>query len=342
MIRIAVDAMGGDRAPQAIVSGAIEAARKAKDRYEVVLVGNEDEIQAEIRKHHFMKDIRLSVVHATQKVEMDEAPAQAMKRKPDSSIAVAMKLHKDGKVDGVVSAGNTGAVLAAGLFLLRPIEGVMRPSVGAFIPRGRGNGLTFLIDGGANVDCKPAHLMQFGAMGSILMTHLFGIERPKVGLLNVGEEPTKGNETVLEAFGLLEKSALNFIGNVEGRDIMRDKADVVVCDGFTGNVLVKFAGSLSKVLSSTLKRKIRGNIAGNIGHFLMQHKFTKFIKVFDYQEYGGAPLLGVKGTVIISHGSSSSYAISNAIDVAFKLIQKEIPRRIEILIHQMKGPHGQH
>jgi glycerol-3-phosphate acyltransferase PlsX len=144
---------------------------------------------------------------------------------------------------------------------------------------------------------------------------------------------------VLEAYGLLEKSSLNFIGNVEGRDIMKDKADVVVCDGFTGNVLVKFAGSLSKVLSTTLKRKIGGNIAGNVGHFLMQHKLSKFVKVFDYQEYGGAPLLGVKGTVIIAHGSSSSYAISNAIDEAFRLIRKEIPQRIETLIQQMKGPH---
>jgi len=342
MIRIAVDAMGGDRAPNAIVSGAVEAARKARDRYEIVLVGIEDEVQSEIHRHRFIKDLRLSVVHASQKVEMDEAPAQALKQKPDSSIAVAMKLHKEGRVNGVVSAGNTGAVLAAGLFLLRPIEGVMRPAVGAFIPRGGGGGQTFLIDSGANVDCKPVHLMQFGAMGSILMSHLFGIERPKVGLLNVGEEPTKGGETVLEAYGMLEKSPLNFVGNIEGRDIMRDKADVVVCDGFTGNVLVKFAGSLSKVLSSTLKRKIGGNIAGSIGHFLMKHKFSKFIKVFDYQEYGGAPLLGVKGTVIISHGSSTPYAISNAIEEAYKLIQKEIPRHIETQIQQLKGPHGQH
>jgi len=341
MIRIAVDAMGGDRAPNAIVSGAVEAARKARDRYEIVLVGIEDEVQSEIHRHRFIKDLRLSVVHASQKVEMDEAPAQALKQKPDSSIAVAMKLHKEGRVDGVVSAGNTGAVLAAGLFLLRPIEGVIRPAVGAFIPRGGGGGQTFLIDGGANVDCKPVHLMQFGVMGSILMSHLFGIERPKVGLLNVGEEPTKGGETVLEAYGMLKKSPLNFVGNIEGRDIMRDKADVVVCDGFTGNVLVKFAGSLSKVLSSTLKRKIGSNIAGSIGHFLMKHKFSKFIKVFDYQEYGGAPLLGVKGTVIISHGSSTPYAVSNAIEEAYKLIQKEIPRHIEIQIQQTKGPHGQ-
>jgi glycerol-3-phosphate acyltransferase PlsX len=334
--KIALDAMGGDRAPHAIVSGAIGAARQSKGRFEVVLVGDETEIRREIERHRFIKDLPISVVHASQKVEMGEAPAQALKGKPDSSIAVSMRLHKEGAVDGVVSAGNTGAVLAASLFLLRPVEGVIRPAIGAFLPRGHG-AVTFLIDGGANVDCKPAHLLQFGLMGSILMCDLFGIERPKVGLLSVGEEPTKGNELVLETHSLLAKSSLNFIGNVEGRDIMRDKADVVVCDGFTGNVLIKFAGSLSKVLSSTLKRKIGGNIAGSIGHFLLKHKFRKLVKVFDYQEYGGAPLLGVKGTVIISHGSSTPYAIQNAIEAAYKLILQNIPRRIETAIEQLKA-----
>lgn len=338
MNRIAVDAMGGDRAPHDIVSGAIEAARKAKERYEVVLIGDEASIQTELHKHRFVKDLPISVVHASQKVEMDEAPAQALKQKPDSSIAVAVKLHKEGKVDGVVSAGNTGAVLAASLFLLRPIEGVMRPAGGAFFPYG--GGVTFLIDAGTNVDCKPMHLFQFGVMGSILMSHMFGIGQPKVGLLNIGEEATKGNEVVLEAHDLLRGSTLNFIGNVEGRDIMKGKADVVVCDGFVGNVLVKFAGSLSKVLSSTLKRKIRGNIAGTIGHFLMKHKFSKLVKVFDYQEYGGVPILGVKGTVIIAHGSSTPYAIYKAIGEAFNLIQKNIHQHIEEQILLMKGTYG--
>jgi glycerol-3-phosphate acyltransferase PlsX len=337
--RIAVDAMGGDRAPHDIVSGAIEAARKARSRYEIILVGDEPAIRSELHRHRFIKDLSISVVHASQKVEMDEAPAQAMKQKPDSSIAVAVKLHRDGKADGVVSAGNTGAVLAASLFLLRPIEGVMRPAVGAFIPCGGGN-VTFLIDAGANVDCKPAHLLQFGFMGSILMNHLFGIDKPKIGLLNIGEEETKGSEMVLEAFGLFRQGPMNFIGNVEGRDIMKGKADVVVCDGFVGNVLVKFAGSLSKVLSSTLKRKIGGNIAGTVGHFLMKHKFHKLVKVFDYQEYGGAPLLGVKGTVIISHGSSSPYAIYNAVEQAYQLMQKDIPSHIAQQIQRMKGGNG--
>ncbi len=336
MMKIALDAMGGDRAPHDIVSGGVLAARSSKGRYEVVLVGDEKTVRAELDKHRFIRDLPISVVHASQSVDMDEAPAQALRQKPDSSIAVMMKLHKEGLVSGVVSAGNTGAMLAASLFTLRTVEGIMRPAIGAFLPRGRGD-VTLLIDSGANVDCKPVHLLQFGIMGSILMNLLFDIEEPKVGLLSVGEEPAKGNDTVVEAHGLLAAAPIRFIGNVEGRDVLRDKADVVVCDGFTGNVLVKFAGGLARVLSSTLKQKIGGNIAGRAGAFLMRHKFRKFIKVFDSQEYGGAPLLGVKGTVIISHGSSTPYAIRNAIEEAHKLAQKDIPRRIEAQIKQLKG-----
>jgi phosphate acyltransferase len=336
MMRIALDAMGGDRAPHDIVSGGVQAARLSQGRYEVVLVGDEKIVRAELEKHHFMKELPISVVHASQSVDMDEAPAQAMRQKPDSSIAVAVRLHKEGKVQGVVSAGNTGAMLAASLFTLRTVEGVMRPAIGTFLPRGRGD-VTLLIDAGANVDCKPVHLLQFGIMGSILMNLLFGIDRPKVGLLSVGEEPTKGNETVVEAHALLAASPVRFIGNVEGRDVLRDKADVVVCDGFTGNVLVKFAGGLGKVLSTTLKQKIGGNVMGTVGAFLMRHKLRKFVKVFDSQEYGGAPLLGVKGTVIISHGSSTPYAVRKAIEEAYKLAQKDIPERIEEQIKQLKG-----
>jgi glycerol-3-phosphate acyltransferase PlsX len=326
--------MGGDRAPEAIVSGAVESARKAKNRYEIVLVGDAPIVNKELHRHIFIKDLPISVVHASQKVEMEETPTQAMKQKPDSSIAVAVKLHKENKADAVVSAGNTGAVLAASLFLLRPIEGVMRPALGTLFPYA--GGVTLLIDAGSNVDCKPPHYLQFGLMGSILMNHLYGMEKPKVGLLNIGEEPTKGNEVVLEAYHILEKSALNFIGNVEGRDLMKGKADVVVCDGFVGNVLIKFAGSLSKVLSSTLKRKIGSNIAGSIGHFLMKHKFRKLVKVFDYQEYGGAPLLGVKGNVIVAHGSSTAYAIHNAIEAAYKLVIGNVTQRIASQIQTIK------
>lgn len=336
MIRIAVDAMGGDRAPDDIVAGAVNAARRAKDRYEIILVGDKATVEEVLHRYHFIKSLPISIVHASQKIEMDEAPAQAVKQKSDSSISVAIRLLKEGKAEAMVSAGNTGAVLVASLFVLRPIEGIIRPAVGAFIPCGHGN-FTFLIDAGANVDCKPIHLFQFGLMGSILMNRFFQIERPRVALLNIGEEATKGNEVVLEAYKLLEKSRLHFIGNVEGRDIMRNKADVIVCDGFVGNVVIKFAGGLSHVLSSTLKRKIGSNIAGSIGHFLMKHKFKKLTKIFDYQEYGGAPLLGVNGNVIISHGSSTPYAIQNAVEEAYRLTLAKIPEYIETQLKQMKG-----
>lgn len=336
MIRIAVDAMGGDRAPEDIVAGAIGAARRSKDQYEIILVGDKTSVEKALHHHRFIKSLPISIVHASQKIEMDESPAQAVKQKPDSSIAVGVRLLKEGKAEALVSAGNTGAVLAASLFLLRPIEGIIRPAVGAFIPCGHGN-FTFLIDAGANVDCKPMHLFQFGLMGSILMNRFFHIERPRVALLNIGEEPSKGNELVLEAYRILEKSNLHFIGNVEGRDLMRNKADVIVCDGFVGNVLIKFAGGLSHVLSSTLKRKIGSNIAGSIGHFLMQHKFKKLTKLFDYQEYGGAPLLGVNGNVIISHGRSTPYAIQNAIEEAYRVTLAQIPQYIESQLKQMKG-----
>jgi glycerol-3-phosphate acyltransferase PlsX len=335
VIQIAVDAMGGDRAPEAIVGGAVEAARKAKGRYGIILVGDAQRVEKELHRHYFVKDLSISIQHASQQVEMDEAPAQAVKKKPDSSIAVAVKLHKEGKADVVVSAGNTGAVMANSLVLLRPIEGVLRPAIGAMIPYS--GGVTLLIDAGSNVDCKPLHLVQFGMMGSIFMNQIFSIDRPRVGLLNIGEESTKGNELVLEAYGLMEKAPMHFIGNVEGRDIMKGKADVIVCDGFVGNVLVKFAGSLSKVLSSTLKRKIGGNIAGGIGHFLMKHKLRKFVKVFDSQEYGGAPLLGVRGNVIIAHGSSTAYAMANAIEAGFKLVNSKLTEHIASQILVFKG-----
>jgi glycerol-3-phosphate acyltransferase PlsX len=335
VIRIAVDAMGGDQAPKAIVSGTVEAARKAKSNYELILVGDETIVQKELRRHHFIKDLPISIVHASQKIEMDEAPAMALKKKPDSSIAVATQLHKEGKVDAIVSAGNTGAVLAAAIFLLRPIEGVLRPAVGSFMPHE--SGVCFIIDVGANVDCKPIHLLQFGVMGSILAKYLMNIKKPKVGLLNIGEEESKGNETGQAAYRLFHKSPLHFIGNIEGRDILRGRADVVVCDGFVGNVLLKFGESLARMIALTLKRKIGGNIAGTVGHYLIRPKFRKLLKLFDYQEYGGAPLLGVKGTCIISHGNSTPRAIRNAIEEAGKIIREKLMYRIEDQIKKMKG-----
>lgn len=339
MIRIAVDAMGGDHAPEEIVDGAIEAARKSEGQYEVVLVGDKAVIEEEINRHHFIKDLPILIEHASQKVEMHESPAISLRKKPDSSIAVAVQLHKEGRVDAVVSAGNTGAVMAAALFLLRPIEGVQRPAIGSFMPHE--DGVCLLIDAGSNIDCKPEHYLQFGMMGSIFMNHIIGIDTPRVGLLNVGEERSKGSEVVQQAYGLLEKSTLNFLGNMEGRDILTGKADVVVCDGFMGNILLKFAESLARMISKTMKRTIRGNLPGAVGLYLIRPSLRKLYRLFDYQEYGGAPLLGVKGNFIISHGSSGSRAIKNAIEEAWKMVKSRVTEHIESQIGGMKGESGE-
>lgn len=335
MMKIAIDAMGGDNAPREIVNGVVEAARRAKERYELVLVGDEKLIHKELKSHHFIKDLPISIVHASEKVEMDEAPATVLRKKPDSSIAVAVQLHKEGKVDAVVSAGNTGAVMAASLLILNRINGVKRPAIGSFMPHESGVGL--MIDVGSNVDCKPLHLMQFGLMGSIFMNHIMNIKNPRVGLLNIGEEESKGNEVIQEAYRLLKNSSLNFIGNIEGRGVMRGEADVVVCDGFIGNVMLKFGESLARMIALTLKRKIGGNIAGNIGAYLIRPKFRKLLKIFDYQEYGGAPLLGVKGNCIICHGRSNNRAIRNAVEEACKMIQEKVSYHIETQIKKFTG-----
>ena len=327
-MKIAVDAMGGDFAPRQNVSGAISAARKIKGRFEIVLVGDKVRIQRELSRHFRINDLALTIHHASEKVEMDESPAVALKQKKQSSIAVAMQLHKRGEVDAVVSAGNTGAVLASALFQLRKIKGVNRPAIGSLLPNGRS--ATLLIDAGTNVDCKPHQLFEFGVMGSVFMSKLFGIEKPRVGLLNIGGERKKGNELVQSTYNYLENSKLNFIGNIEGGAILRDKADVVVCDGFVGNIILKFAESFNKVYSSNLRRRIGKRLQYNIGAYLLRPAFRRLKKTFDYAEYGGVPLLGVNGVVIICHGSSSTKAIRNAIFEAEKIIKERVNNKIEL------------
>lgn len=326
-MKIAVDAMGGDYAPRHIVSGAISAARLARDRFEIVLVGDREKIEHELARHYRTTELAITTYHASQIVEMDDIPAIALKRKRDSSISVAMQLHKEGKVDAVVSAGNTGAALASSLIKLRKIKNVIRPAIGSILPNGRS--ATLLIDAGTNVDCKPRQLYQFGIMGSIFMNQFFGIENPRIGLLNIGSEKSKGNEQVLETYNLLHKSSLNFVGNIEGGQILRDKADIVVCDGFVGNIILKFAESFNSVFSSNLRRKIGRQIHSNLGALLLKPAFRRLKKTFDYAEYGGVPLLGINGVVIICHGGSSPKAIRNAIFEAEKIITERINYKIE-------------
>ncbi|MDZ7375834.1 MAG: phosphate acyltransferase PlsX [candidate division KSB1 bacterium] len=339
-MRIAIDAMGGDFAPRQNVSGAISAARRSKGRLEIVLVGDKVQIQNELTRHFRIQDLPLSIHHASEKVEMDESPASALKQKKDASISVAIQLHKEGKVDAVVSAGNTGAALGSALFQLRKIRGVNRPAIGSLLPNGRS--ATLLIDAGTNVDCKPHQLLEFGIMGSIYMRQMFGIANPRVGLINIGSEKGKGNEQVQATYELLEQSNLNFIGNIEGGDILRDKVDVAVCDGFVGNVILKFAESFNQVFSSNLRRRIGKRLQYLIGAYLLRPAFRHLKRTFDYAEYGGVPLLGVNGVVIICHGSSSPKAIRNAVFVAERIINQKVNEKIEQHLNLIEAKSGTH
>ncbi len=325
-MRIAVDAMGGDFAPRAIVTGAISAARTNRE-LEIVLVGDEEAIKRELSLHFRIQDLPISIHHASQVIEMEDSPAKALRTKRDSSISVAMQLHRKREVDAVVSAGNTGAVLGAALMKLKKIKGVMRPAIGTILPTGKGR--NFLIDVGTNVDSKPQQLMQFGIMGSIFVRKLFGIENPRVGLLNIGEESSKGPEQIQKTYQLFLTAPFNFIGNVEGRSILSETVDVVVCDGFVGNIILKFAESISSVYTRSLRNRIGKKFQYQFGALLLRPAFRRLKKTFDYAEYGGVPLLGVNGVVIIGHGGSSPKAVSNAIFEAEKMVRENVNKTIE-------------
>ncbi|TVP60284.1 MAG: phosphate acyltransferase PlsX [Gemmatimonadales bacterium] len=321
-MRVAVDALGTDSAPGPEVEGALAALRDAGDRLEIVLIGDEPEIENELARHAgSVRRSQLSVLHAPDRILPSESPAQAVRRRPDSSIVRGIRLQKDGKVDAFVSAGSTGAVMAASLIFLRPLPGLDRPAIGTLLPTSRG--ATLMLDAGANVDCKPRHLHQFALLGQIYAQDLMGIETPRVALLNIGEEPEKGDELALESHALLRaESRLNFIGNVEGRDIIGGRCDVLVCDGFVGNVLLKFYESVAEFIVSLLHREME-----RTGTQLDVHGA---FRVLDYAEYGGAPLLGVNGVTIICHGSSTPRAVQNAIGVAVRAVDSQ-------MVHHMAG-----
>ncbi|RMD93799.1 MAG: phosphate acyltransferase PlsX [Calditrichaeota bacterium] len=325
-MKIAIDAMGGDYAPGAIIHGGVEAARAGKGKYEIVFVGDEVIIKEHLARHFRIHELPISIYHASQKIEMGETPVEALKQKPGSSINIAFRLHKEGKVDAVISAGNTGAVMASAFFNLGRIEGVKRPAIGSLLPHG--HGVTLLIDVGANVDCKPVHLLQFGIMGNIYMKYVMKVPEPKVALLNIGSEPGKGNEITQEAYELLSKSHLNFVGNIEGREVLNGEVDVIVSDGFVGNIVLKFAESINGVYSKTLKRKIGKKIFSNIGAFLLKPTFDRLRKIYDYEEYGGAPLLGINGICIVCHGSSTPKAIKNAVREALTMKSMRVNEKI--------------
>jgi glycerol-3-phosphate acyltransferase PlsX len=333
-MKIAVDAMGGDNAPQAVVAGAVQAAKELGTG--IILVGIEELIQAELKKHHQAKTLPIEVRNATQVVDMLDSPATVFRRKKDSSIRVANELVKNGDAVAVISAGHTGAAMATSLFILGPLEGVERPAIATFMPTMKET--CIVLDVGANVDCKPNHLLQFAIMGEVYAKYLLKNPNPRVGLLSIGEEETKGNELTKEAFKLLTETSLNFIGNVEGRDVMSGKADVVVCDGFIGNVVLKLSEAVAETIGLMIRENIGDNLIRKLGYFMMRPAFRALKRRIDYAEYGGAPLVGINGISIISHGRSSDRAIKNAVRVASELAKSEVNKHIHEDIEKNMEP----
>lgn len=321
-MRIALDAMGGDNAPQATVEGAYLYQKDTQYKNSIVLVGNEDLLISECQKHGDINKSNISIKSTTQCIEMNESPTEALKIKQDSSMLVGIKMHKAKEVDAFVSAGNTGAQMAASLLNLGRIQGVNRPAIGSFIPSEKG--MVFVIDVGANADCKPLNLFQFGMMGRIFVDHIFNKENLTIGLLNIGEEEKKGNEVSIAAYQLMKNGCKGFVGNIEGRDILKGKVDIVVCDGFVGNIILKFAESIMGVLTKSIKRNLGSNLFVNLGALLVKPAFSELRRNYDYEEYGGVPLLGVNGISVICHGSSTGKAIKNAIIVAEQMGLKKV------------------
>ncbi len=321
-VRIALDAMGGDNAPQEIVKGAVEAVREFD--LDVVLVGQEERIREFLPRGGVSG---LSVHDAREIVAMDEAPAMAVRAKKDSSVVVGMRLIRSGECQAFLSAGNTGAIMAAALLVLGRIPGVERPAIGGVFPTLQGRSM--VIDMGANVDCKPVHLTQFAHMGSVYMDKVFSMERPRVGLLSNGEEESKGNQVTLQTHAMLKRSGLNFIGNIEGKDILRGAADVVVTDGFIGNIVVKLGEGLNETLFSLMRQVMTSKPHFGIAAMVLEPAFQQVARYLDYTEHGGAPLLGVKGVVIITHGRCNAKAVKNALGLARNAAEQDIIEAIK-------------
>jgi glycerol-3-phosphate acyltransferase PlsX len=325
MRRIAVDAMGTDASPLPEVEGAILAAREG--RAEILLVGPQDLLRRELSRRDG-RGLPVYVVHASEAVTMEDAAAKAFRRKRDSSMRVAARLVRSGEADGLISAGNTGAVMTTAKIVLGALEGVDRPALAAVFPTSGGKAAV-LLDVGANVDCKPQHHEQFAVMGEIYYRAIFGIERPRVGLLSIGQEDHKGNDLTRDALGLLRQLPLNFIGNVEGRDLYNGRVEVIVCDGFIGNVALKISEGLVEAISGLLKQSLSSTLSSKVGFVLSRKALSDFKKRVDYSEYGGAPLLGVRGVCLICHGGSNANAIKNAIRVAAEFAEGRINEKIE-------------
>ncbi|MDR3307226.1 MAG: phosphate acyltransferase PlsX [Endomicrobium sp.] len=334
---IALDAMGGDFAPVSTVEGAILAAKESGSGYKILLVGPEKLLAEEMSKYakrYNVASLDIEIVNATEIVFMDEHPAKAVRQKKDSSLSVCAKFVADGKADAFVSMGNSGAVMAAALFYLKRIDGVLRPAISTTFPTIDGH--CIIADMGANVDCKPEYLLQFGIMASLFCEKITGIKRPRVGLVSVGEEDTKGNELTLAAFELLKKADINFVGNVEGRDIPKSKADVVICDGFVGNVILKFGEGLAEVLFKLIRQALKKHPVAWASLPFLWFVIKDLRKKVDYSECGGAPLLGVDGVCIVGHGSSNCKAVKNAIFAGAKAAEHNLTKDIKKAIAKSK------
>ncbi len=325
-MRIALDVMGGDLGPRATIEGAYLYLKEAPKDDHVILVGDETLIKERLKHVPGKYHDRLSIVHAPENIGMNESPTEAFKRKKNSSMVVGLNMHARGEADAFVSAGHTGAQMAGSLLTLKRIPGVKRPAIGSFLPSEKG--LVFLIDVGANVDCKPLHLLQFAMMADIFVGEVFNQKDLKIGLLSIGEEEKKGNALVLESHKLFKEKLPNFYGNVEGRDIFKGTTDIIVCDGFVGNVLLKMAESVMGMIIKGVKRSIGANLFTNLGAFLVKPAFSELKRSYDYEEHGGVPLLGINGISVICHGSSSGKAIKNALKVAKNMALKDVNRLI--------------
>jgi glycerol-3-phosphate acyltransferase PlsX len=334
---IAVDAMGSDKAPKPEVEGAILATRHYDVR--VLLVGREDKLREEMALHPAAARLPIEIANATEVIGMDEKAASAVRSKRDSSMRVGLRLVREGTAAGFTTAGNTGAAMATAKMVLGALPGVDRPALAAVFPSSKGTA-TILVDVGANVDCKPQNLEQFAIMGEMYSRSIFNIPRPRVGLLSVGEEESKGNDLTKDAYPLLKRLPINFVGNVEGRDLYNGNADVIVCDGFIGNVALKVSEGLVEAVRFLLKESLKSTISSQVGFLLSKKAFADFKKRLDYAEYGGAPLLGLKGVCIVGHGSSNGTAIKNAIRVAAQFADSKINAKIEQEIANEKMAHA--
>jgi glycerol-3-phosphate acyltransferase PlsX len=333
--------MGGDTGPQVIVQGALEALRESEPRLSVVLIGDETAINAHLKELDPSGDLkaRYAVVHAGQAVEMGEDAVASARRKKDSSLAIGMRLMKEGGTEALFSAGNTGATVAAALLGIGRIPGVHRPALATLVPADTPQGFVVMLDVGATADSKPAFLQQFALMGDLYAKHIMALPEPRIGLLNIGEESSKGNELARESHELLKQSPIRFIGNVEGRDIFRGQADVVVTDGFTGNVVLKFVESVDVWVKGIFRREISSHILARLGAFLLLPTFRALGRRLDYAEYGGAPLLGVNGVCIIGHGRSSAPAVKNAVKMAGRFVDHGLNERIQGLLQKEREQH---